>query len=274
MITLSKRSYADETDLPAIANLINACEAVDQLEQGTSVSELEQSLDNPWLDKNRDICLWEDAGEKLIGYSLVSIPKSGEEIDCFLWFRVHPTARGGDLESQIIAWGEGRLREVSQERGMKVKLRSGARADQSQLIALLESHGFIPERYFFIMERSLLLPIPAPKLPEGFILRQVEAQQDAEAWVEMFNQSFIDHWNHHELTAERYQYYVTQLYYQPELDLIALAADGTFAAFCEASINPEANQRSGRNDSRFAHLKSGQQNKSHTKLVTIRLRAR
>ncbi|NER92440.1 MAG: GNAT family N-acetyltransferase, partial [Symploca sp. SIO1B1] len=111
-----------------------------------------------------------------------------------------------------------------------------------------ERQGFIPERYFFIMERSLLLPISAPKLPEGFILRQVEAQQDAEAWVEMFNESFIDHWNHQELTAERYQYYVTQLHYKPELDLIALAADGTFVALCEGSINPEANQRSGRNE--------------------------
>jgi len=248
MITLTKRPYVNETDLSAIATLINACEVVDQLDQGTSVSELQQSLDYPCLDKARDIRLWEDTDGKLIGYSHIGIPESGEELDCFLGFRVHPTARGGDLESQIIAWGEGRLREVSQERGKKVKLRSGARADQSQRIALLERHGFTAERYFFTMERSLVLPIPEPKLPAGFILRQVETQQDAQAWVEMFNQSFIDHWNHHELTVEHYRYLVTQSYYKPELDWIAIAADGTFAAFCECGINPEANQRSRRNE--------------------------
>jgi len=36
------RPYAGEADLEAIANLINACDAVDQLDEGISVSELRQ----------------------------------------------------------------------------------------------------------------------------------------------------------------------------------------------------------------------------------------
>jgi len=66
--------------------------------------------------------------------------------------------------------------------------------------------------------------------------------------VEMFNQSFIDHWNHHDLTVESYRHWRSDPDYRPELDLIAVATDGTFAAFCYCHINPEDNKRKGRNE--------------------------
>ena len=124
MITLTMRPYGGEADLEAIANLINACDAVDQLDEGISVSELRQEFDEPSVDKARDLCLWEDADTQLVGFGQLWIPPTGEVIDGYLWFRVHPRARGGDLERQIMAWGERRMREVSQERSVPVKLRS------------------------------------------------------------------------------------------------------------------------------------------------------
>ena len=248
MITLTMRPYAGDADLEAIANLINTCEAVDQLDEGTSVSELQQQFDEPSLDKARDIRLWENADGQLAGMGRLWIPPVGKIIDGFLWFRVLPTARGGDLERQIVAWAEGRMREVERERSVQVKLRSGTRANQSERIALLERCGFKVDRYFFTMERSLSLPIPESQLPATFTMRQVRGNEDSEAWVELFNQSFIDHWNHHELTVESYKHWLTEPDYKPELDLVAVAADGTFAAFCHCHISPEDNKRSGRNE--------------------------
>ncbi len=256
MMTLTMRPYAGEADLEAIANLINACEAVDQLDEGISVSELRQEFDDPSVDKARDIRLWEDADTQLVGFGQLWIPPTGEVIDGYLWFCVHPTARSGDLERRIIAWGEGRMREVSQERSVEVKLRSSTRAEQcdspSQTlrdrIARLQSHGFIADRYFFSMERSLDEPIPEPCLPVGFTIRPVKSNEDDEAWVELFNQSFIDHWNHHDLTLESYKHWLSDPNYKPELDLVAVAADGTFAAFCHCHIRLEDNKRSGRNE--------------------------
>lgn len=255
MTTLTMRPYAGEADLEAIAYLINACEAVDRMDSGTSVPELRRSFDNPLLDKERDIRLWEDADGQLIGYGRLWIPPTGEVIDGFLGFRVHPTARGNDLEKRIVAWAEGRLREVGQERGLLVKLRSGSRADNSERIAVIESCGFTRDRYFLTMERclrratpTLIEPIPEPQFPEDFTLRQVEGEQDAEAWVQMYNQTFIDHWNHHDATVKNFKHGLSQPNYKPELDLIAIAPDGTFAAFCECGIFPEENQRSGRNE--------------------------
>lgn len=248
MITTTMRPYLGEVDLDAIANLVNACEAVDQLEAGTSVLELRQAFDEPSIDKARDIRLWQDANGQLIAIAQLWLPPTGAVIDGNLWFRVHPTARGNDLEKQIIAWGEGRMREVSQERGVLVKLRSGARADQRSHITLLESYGFRSDRYFFTLERSLAEPIPEAQLPSGFTLRQVAGEQDAQAWVELFNQSFIDHWNHHDVTIECFKYWLSEEHYKPELDLVAVAEDGTWAAFCWCNISPEENQRSGRNE--------------------------
>ncbi|MEG3838751.1 GNAT family N-acetyltransferase [Microcoleus sp. herbarium14] len=251
---VSARSYAGEIDLEPIAHLINTCEKVDRLDQGTSISELQQEFNEPSLDKARDIRLWEDANGKLIGFAQLWISEPGEVIDGWLSFRVHPDARGGDLEAAAIAWGEVRMREVSVMRGSPVKLRSSTRADKCDRISVLVSCGFQVDRYFFRMARSLWEPIPEPQFPEGFWLRQVSCEQDAEAWVEMFNQSFIDHWNHHDLTVEKFNYYSAKPDYRNDLDLIAVTDDGTFVAFCNCEISQEENARTGRNEGWVALL--------------------
>lgn len=66
MSIITRRPYHGETDLDAIANLINTCEIVDQLEEGTSVTELKQSFDDPSIDKQRDLFLWQDDDNQLI----------------------------------------------------------------------------------------------------------------------------------------------------------------------------------------------------------------
>jgi ribosomal protein S18 acetylase RimI-like enzyme len=253
MNTLTMRSYAGEADLQVIADLINTCEAVDRMDEGTSVSELRVEFDAPSVDKGRDIRLWEDTLGRLIGFGLLWIPQSGEVIDGFLWFRVHPSARGANLETQIITWGEERMREVRQERGVPVKLRSGTRDHQAERITLLESCGFTADRYFFTMERSLDEPIPEPQFPVGFTLRHFR-DEDAEAGVQLYNQSFIDHWNYHPLTVERLKHYLSHPNYKPELDLIAIAPDGTFAALCYSKIDLENNVLNRSNDGWIVRL--------------------
>ncbi|MEH2313974.1 MAG: GNAT family N-acetyltransferase [Nostoc sp.] len=248
MISLIVRSYEGETDLQSISDLLKACEAVDKLNQEASVCELRQASDDPSLDKGRDVRLWEDPEGKLIGIGHLEISTSDEIVNGFLSCRVHPSARSGNLERQIIAWGEERMRQVQQDLGVGVKLSTAARDDKAGFIALLESSGFKSERYLLTMRRSLKEPIPEPHLPANFTLRQVRDQQDAEAWVEMHNQSFIDTWNHHKLTVEHYKYLRSHPTYRPDLDLVAIAPDGTFAACCKCIINLESNTRNGHNE--------------------------
>jgi mycothiol synthase len=112
----------------------------------------------------------------------------------------------------------------------------------------LERNGFAIVRYFYRMVRPLDRPIPEAQLPEGYVLRHVENDSDIAAWVDAYNNSFIDHWNHHPKTIESHKHWLKNPHYRPERDLIAVAPDGTIAAFCFCMIDSAENARSGRNE--------------------------
>jgi len=248
MNTLLMRSYQGETDLEAIAKLYEDCERVDQSSYWTSVEDLRQFYSSPGFDPALDLRLWENDQGQLIAVGGLRQSKPGEPPEGFLGFRVHPQFRGQSLEQDIIAWGTQRLQDAYQHQPGEIKLRSGCRTEQHDRVKLLEEWGFVADRYFFQMQRDLNQPIPQPQLPAGFVVRTLNAEQEAKAWVEMFNQTFIDHWNHHDLTMEEYHHYLKNPNYCPNLDLVATAADGTLAGFCEGQIYPYDNQRNGRNE--------------------------
>lgn len=247
-MTITSRNFAGETDLQPISDLLTLCEDIDQLGMPTSVAILRADFDSPAVDKLRDLRLWEDGAGKLVAFGNIDLHAGDDGTDGLLWFRIHPTARGRDLEQQVIDWGSERLREVHRARGVHVRLHSGANINDTWRIATLERHSFSVVRYFLRMERALDVAIPEPQLPPGFTLRPVAGEHEVQAWVEMFNQSFIDHWNHHPLTVERLLHIWREPGYRREYDLVAIAPDGTFAAFCASGVDPEENARTGRNE--------------------------
>lgn len=247
MDTLLIRSYQGETDLETIAQFYNDCEKVDQFGYWISVEDLQQFYSSPGFNPDSDLRLWENNQGQLIAVAAVHRSISNEDPECSLGFRVRPQFRDQTLERDMITWGIKRVREIfPQEK--EIKLRTGCRSHQKKRINLLEDCGFISDRYFFKMQRDLNLPLPQPQLPEGFVVRSVNPQQDAPAWIEMFNQTFIDHWNHHDLTLEQYQHHIKSPDYDPELDLVAITKEGKFASFCEGKIHSYDNQKNGRNE--------------------------
>lgn len=242
---LETRQFRGEEDLVKIADLWNTCEEVDQLGQGTNVNELRVEFADPWLDKERNVRLWEDAEGHLVGFGQIWIPEPEELIEGRIVYQAHPEHRQSGLEAQILDWGEARLREISRERGIPAKCTVAVRDTQATQIALLESRGMGPERYTFVMERMLDDQLPPPELPAGFTLREIKDEADGESWIEMFNLSFVDHYNHHPLTFERWKNWMDDPDGRPELNVVAVADDGTFAAFCWAGINPGENERTG-----------------------------
>ncbi|MEB3178569.1 MAG: GNAT family N-acetyltransferase [Nostocaceae cyanobacterium] len=246
MLTIHMRPYQGETDLQPIADLVNSCDGFDKLDAGTSVTELRTEFETPSVDQARDLRLWEDGDGRLIGFGSLWITEPSETIDGFLWFEVHPDARGGNVETEIITWAEERMRSVREERGFPVKLRSGVRDRLTERIAILENQGFTSDRYFFRMELSLHEPIALPQFPVGLKLRSMNVEADAQGWVELYDQSFIDHWNYHPITVEDLKHWLSEPTYRAELDLVATTADGTFAAMCHCYIDPDYNERSGR----------------------------
>ncbi|BAZ14807.1 Mycothiol acetyltransferase [Calothrix sp. NIES-4071] len=248
MRAITRRPLRGDEDLPAIANLINACNDVDRLDDGTSVQELREEFDMPSVDKARDLQLWEDENGILIGFGDLWITEPSEVIDGYLSMYVHPAARGKGLETEIIEWADIRMREVKIERNFPVKLRTGARSTQTERIKLLENNGFTTDRYFFRMERNLNEPIPEAYFSDGFALRFMNGEQDIKAWVNLYNNSFIDHWNFHPITVEMLKHWLKESSYRNDLDLLAVTADNSFVAQCYCYINLESNARTGRNE--------------------------
>lgn len=244
MKSISQRRYTNEEDLQSIVDLINASNAADHLEEETSMSELRTEVNRPRFDPARDLyLLWDEEARVLVGAALLSVSQSLESIDGTLRLFVHPLVRDHDLDPRIIAWAEARMQEAAGESSLPATLCLRTRNDASKRISLLELHGYVPQRYFLTMVRPLRIPFPEWSLPLGFVARSL-TKDDAQPWVELFNQSFIDHYNHHPLAVENYLYEFEDPDYLPDLNRVAIAPDGTFAAFCYSHVRNTRNRRS------------------------------
>jgi mycothiol synthase len=248
MLPLLQRPLAGEADLEPIAALINACDAVDRMDDATTVISLQMELCGPDFDPARDLRLWEEPDGRLVGYGHLWLPPGGERIDGFLRFAVRPDRRGDGLEDEIIAWAAARVRAAARERGGAPQLRARARADQADLIDLLERHGLAVARAFHTLERRFDEPLPAPDLPAGFAVRPMNGASEAAAWAALYNESFVDHDNFHPKTTETVLHYLADPFYRPDLSLVAVAPDGALAGFCWGEIFPDENEVSGRNE--------------------------
>ncbi len=244
LATLTMRSYSGETDLQLIAELYYACWMVEPHQDCCTISELRQEFSAPNFDPSQDIGLWEMAGE-LVGFSSIVLIEAEVGTTGFLEIRIHPKVQYQDLEPEVYAWAEQRMQQIGQSRAITVTLMAGCLDNQLDRIALLEDRGFIRERCFLTLSRSLTEPVPTPELPEGFVLADARLTLDEQASIDLYNQTFIDHWNFHPLTLERLRYYLSAPDYRPELDLVAIAPDGTYSAFCFCSIYVSENERQG-----------------------------
>jgi len=242
-----ERAYEGAADLAPMVELINAAEAFDGSDNGTSIDELRDDLRAPQMNPRRDVRLWQAAGGSLAAVSLLWRAASGDPLDAFVPLSVHPAYRGAGLEDRIVDWAATRMRELAAQSRVSARLLAGAREDRPDKLALLERLGFKPARVFSRMRRSLDLPIPEPVLPDGFVLRRLAGADEVPAWVELYNLSFIDHFNHHDLTVENRLHWLTEAHYRAEQDIVAVAPDGTLAAFCKCYIDSDENARNGWN---------------------------
>ena len=241
------RTYSDE-DLQDVTDLLNACDEVDQQDDNYTAEDLATEFEDPILDKTRDLRVWHDVEGRLVGFGQVWQRKNEKEgaFDGAAYLRVHPDVRERGLEDEIIAWLSERTREMAAESGLRPRLRIGTRDNLDYYRKVYERNGLSPVRYFFLMHRDLADPIPQPEFPEGFTLIHSRGAEDAERWVDMFNLSFIDHWGFTPMKIESQQHWVSNPKYDPERDLVAVAPDGTWAAFCFCWIDPDDNERNNR----------------------------
>lgn len=245
-MTVTRRSLTGREDLLRLVGLQKVSTGFEQQNDELAYRQLEYQLRAPLIDTAQDLSLWEDQHQHLVGFGKLSDITSGDPFDILLGIMLHPDVDTTDVSAKIIAWAEGRSREIAQVRDARAMLCMKVDEDDAKQRALLEHHGFSVQRQFLAMEYSFSNPLPAPVFPPGFEFCLVDRERDVEECIDVYNGSFHDHWNHHPLTVERLTYTFSDPNYCNDLNVAIKNEDGVFVAFGYGVMDPEENRRTQR----------------------------
>jgi mycothiol synthase len=231
MLMLTSRSYAGATDLEPLIDLLLLCRTIGGLDPWPPIREIRRHLAaTPVVVA--DTRLWEDSAGAVLAFASIW---DGE----ILLHCIHPRAQSDELLAQILAWGQARAERHAERCGERATLCVPLRDDDRRDGALLERQGFTSEACSTLrMARSLYTPIPAPAVPEGFIIRQLAGEAELIAIVALHQAVFSAPSAGDERLA-----LMRNPDYRPDLDLVAVAPDGAFAGFCICSISAEEDRR-------------------------------
>ena len=114
------------------------------------------------------------------------------------WIRVHPEFKGQGLEAELLAWIEERASEAIDKAPphARVVVTQGVNDEDEALQSLFTQHGFAIIRRFWRMVIELDTDISTPEWPEGVSIRTLVLDEDLEAMVRAYRDSFCDHWGH------------------------------------------------------------------------------
>lgn len=212
---ITARQYEDD-DTPDVLAFLRQSYRL----QGPPVYATAGELDwwrciDPTLEGMGRARLWLD-GDQIVG---LAYPAYGR-VDLL----VHPEY--GILNEPMLAWAEGdRLRQA----GRLAALGTWSfTADHARLNALKQRGYRQGDAYFSYRQRPLADALPDAPLPPGYRLRSITGEADFAARAAVHNAAFAST----TLSASRYRRVMASAAYRADLDLVAVAPEGEFAAFC------------------------------------------
>ncbi len=218
----TSRAYGGDGDLPRLARVLleitGACPPHTSWHIGSLYWSMYFGMQ---FDPRRDVRLWDDEAGALQGFAWFEEPNT-------VSLHVRPRHRGsGLLETPMLQWAAEHAREFEQP--ADAKLWTIVVPTDREAIDYLIEHGF--ERgtdYGTDMLRELDGPIPEPRVPAGWTVRPVG---DEAEWADRAK-LHREVWNPSKHTLEAYRRLRTAPSYRPDLDIVAVAPDGTLASYC------------------------------------------
>jgi mycothiol synthase len=225
---VTTRPWTDPADLRRVSELVRAFP-----HEQLHVVDLPYRLASWALEDERNARLWCDEGGGLIAFAIIQRP--WQALDFF----VHPSAREIGIEPAMMVWAAERMQEIATERGDEMTLFVTVRADQRDRSTLLIQHGFAPAGWSLVhLVRPLSDVIPEPRLPPGFALRPLAGEGEVEAYVRLHRAAF----GTNTMTIAWRRRILATAEYVPELDVVAVAPNGSLAAFCICWLSGETGQ--------------------------------
>ena len=146
-----------------------------------------------------------DAEGRPAGYLAVELDDSAR--DGFLDAYVDPDHPGvpAGLWRALLESGVGAVAGRAAASGTSYTAKAGAYATDASYTRALHEAGFVPVRHFFRMgigTADPAVPATAPPAPDGTTLEVARSDAQRRELHEVFEASFVDHWNHHDRDAD------------------------------------------------------------------------
>lgn len=214
------RPYAGEADYARMRALLGEICALSGPPTYCSIGDLDwwrfTANENDMVTFSR---LWFDDQGELIG---IGWP-TRNQVDMM----THPRHRA--IEGEILAWAEQRLHDLTPAGGDPARLRAWGYTTDEARVELLQRRGYTRTDDFMThFAQSLDHPPPDPRLPPGYALRSMQDVADLEQRVAVHRDAF----DPSRMTVEKHRAVMAAPTYRPDLDLVVVAPDGSFAAFC------------------------------------------
>lgn len=224
-MAITMRPWRDETDVLLMVDLLREMPPASR-----HLIDIPWRLSSPALQNGRDACVWEDESGKLAGFA------AWQKYWSVLDFFVRPGEQQQTVETEMLAWAETRFRELDQERGKPLPYWIEYRDDDVERQRVAEAQGYtLKEDAYVHMMHPLDKPLEKPVLPDGFTQRPFADEREVDAYVEMHRAAFEST----SMTHDWRQRTLRMPQYEPELDIVAVAPDGSLAGFCVGWLNTE-----------------------------------
>ncbi len=187
------------------------------------------SIDFSVHDMTREgpIHLWETAEERLVG----AVHHEGGPGTAFL--ELHPDYR--HLEMEMIAWAEANLAKMT-DNGQRELAFSVMDYDSPRRMLLMD-RDYEKQEWGGVMRKMRLntrRPIPTPAIAEGYTIRTTEPTlDDGQRIADLLNAAFNRTFHKGQ---ELYNFFTQSPSFRHDLDFVAVASDGSFAAYASLTL--------------------------------------
>jgi GNAT superfamily N-acetyltransferase len=244
---LEFRGFRGSEDYPKMHKVIVESDMADKSDFLETLDDLIRNykyLAN--CDPYRDMLLAEVNGE-VIGYSRVWwTEKLQRGLNYNHFVVMAPDWRGRGVRKAMLRWNEHRLCQIagSHDKETSKEYQVWTSEHEADWTSLIESEGYKPVRYSFIMVRPDLENIPEIPLPEDLEVRPVKPGDYRKIW-EADVEASRDSWEMVKMTEVWYQYWLNSHEFQPELWQVAWDGDRVAGAV-QPFINEEENGKFSR----------------------------
>jgi mycothiol synthase len=224
----TSRRYSGVSDLLRLEEFLAACTAAGSPYPYWHLGDLLWSMSySPAIDPVDNAGLWEDPNGRLVGFVWYD---AGDVV-----LQVHPRLRGrGILEEPMLFWATRGAHEATHAQGGEAELVVFVDEGDAAYATLFQRHGFERGQWSTVrMRRDLDDAIPVPSPPAGATIRPVR-EDEAQERVAMHREAF----HPSQFTLEAYRRLRAAPGYRPDLDLVAVAPDGTLASYCIGWLDP------------------------------------